>query len=244
MHERVFSVAHRSGPARLRMMNSIIPRMSQTSTPPHALLWHGRSIGNDDPILIELVTATNIAPIDQMIVDGAVLKTQELTELKQFATLSPHMGDHKLIVITHADQLSNVVANGLLKLIEEPPSYLLVRINAERVSGVLPTIRSRCQLAFIQQSAERDDRFPLATIDQISITEQFVLAEKLAKDEALPAIVTYWLGELEGQLLRGVPVDVSIALGQTLLDHLRTNSNRRLALESWFIGRFAAKQNQ
>ncbi len=215
-----------------------------SSSIPHAVLWHGRTLGPDDPVLVEFIGAAEIAPIDQITVDGAMLKTQELAELKLFANLSPHLSRYKLVMITHADQLSSVVANGLLKLIEEPPTHLLIRLNADRVSAVLPTIRSRCQLVNLPSAIVTDDRFPLANVAAMTLTDQFALAETLAKDERLEAVVYFWLTELETALLRGEPVDASIELAQTLINRLRTNSSRRLALESWFIARFAANQNQ
>jgi len=210
------------------------------STFPHAVLWHGRSITPDDPIIVNFIAEAHVAPIDQHLVRGSELKVEALAQLKEFANLSPHQSPYKLLVILEADKLSTPVANSLLKLIEEPPTHLLLRLNAERLSAVLATIKSRCQQAFIGDKTVTDDRFPWRDVQRLSLTEQFALAEKLAADDNLEAVITHWLAELEVDLLQGAPVDASIALGLELVTRLRTNANRKLALESWFIGQYHA----
>ena len=93
-------------------------------------------------------------------------------------------------------------------------------------------------------TASGNSTYPLAGIDAMSLTDQLALADTLAKDEQLPTVVTFWLGELEADLLRGEPVDASIALGQVLQDRLRSNANRRIVLESWFVNRYAHKSHR
>ena len=215
----------------------------QILTIPHALLWHGREINESDKILTSFFESLEIAPIDRSVLDGANLTVAEATAMKQFASRSPHVSQNKAIVILHADALSNVVANAFLKLIEEPPAYLLIRLNAERVSAVLPTIRSRCQLEYMPRGDLGDCDYPLSTVDAMNLTEQLALADKLAKEENLPSIVTHWLMELEQDLLQGKPVDASIGLGQVLQNRLRSNMNRRVALEAWFINRYANQRS-
>jgi|GEM_PF-4868764 len=202
---------------------------------PHAVLWHGRSIGADDLVLTTLIKQAGIAPIDQQFIQGSELNVAAATILKSFASRSPHQSRYKLITIIEADQLSSAVANSLLKLIEEPPAFLLIRLNAQRASSVLVTLRSRCHQQFLGDQVETDNRFPWHQVRQQSLAEQFALAETLAADDQLEAVVTHWLAELEADLLQGQPVDASIALGLQLVQRLRTNANRRLALESWFV---------
>ena len=214
------------------------------TTVPHALLWHGRTVRETDDTITMLFESLNIAPVDRSILDGSTLTVAEATAMKQFAIRSPHTSAKKAIIILHADELSNVVANALLKLIEEPPSFLIIRLNAERASSVLPTIRSRCQLQYLPRTSSGNSTYPLAGIDAMSLTDQLALADTLAKDEQLPTVVTFWLGELEADLLRGEPVDASIALGQVLQDRLRSNANRRIVLESWFVNRYAHKSHR
>lgn len=202
---------------------------------PHALIWYGRTISDDDPLIFDFTESNQIAPIDKSIFDGQNLKVVDLGPLKQFANRSPHLSTNKLIVILNVDNLSKETANALLKLIEEPPKYLLLRMSAVRLSTVLPTIRSRCQARFIGSNLTEDDRYPLDEFLSKTLTEQFTIAEELARDEVLTAIITNWLITLEQKLLQGKPVSARITSLQKLLARLNTNINRRLALESWIV---------
>ncbi len=201
----------------------------------HAVLWYGREVGSGDELITNLMNSLQIAPADQFVVDGSELRAAGLKELRSFAATAPHSSNHKLVVLPNADQLSPVVVNGLLKLIEEPPSYLLFRLSATRLTGVLPTLRSRCHLVFAGTQTTTDDRYTIESLRVMTVAELFAVADTLAKDEALPAIVTHWLQQLETELLQGKPVTATIATGYTLVDRLRSNINRRLALEWWLL---------
>lgn len=65
----------------------------------------------------------------------------EIRSLIPFASLTP-TGELKLAIIYQADLMRGEAANTLLKLLEEPPSYLQIILLAESWR-VLPTIRSR-----------------------------------------------------------------------------------------------------
>ena len=208
---------------------------ARLTTLPHALLWHGRSVAAGDPLVAEMTSTAQIAPADIHAVDGTELTVKELANLRRFAHQSPTMSPAKLILLTNADRLSIPVANALLKLIEEPPPHLLIRLSAAKLTAVLPTIRSRCQLTFVGTSPTIDDRFPLTQIDNASITDRFALADQLSKDDQLEAIVTSWLIELETQLLRGKPVSAKIHATAQLMNRLGTNASRRVALEAWIL---------
>lgn len=185
--------------------------------------------------MTQLMRRAHIDQADIRAVDGGELTVKELTELRRFCYQSPGVSRHKLLLITNADRLRREVANALLKLIEEPPPHLLIRLSALTLAAVLPTIRSRCQLVFAGTKLIMDDRFPLAKIDLQTITEQFALADQLAHDDHLEAIIVSWLQALEAQLLRGDHVSARIHAAQRLLERTRTNANRRVALEAWFL---------
>lgn len=61
-------------------------------------------------------------------------------------SLRPTSGKHKVAIIDDIDRLNEESANALLKTLEEPPSYATLLLIATNLDGILPTIRSRCQL--------------------------------------------------------------------------------------------------
>jgi DNA polymerase-3 subunit delta' len=62
------------------------------------------------------------------------------------ATKTPFESQRRVFVIERVDELGEEAANRMLKTLEEPPRYVHLILLTERLSDVLPTIRSRCQL--------------------------------------------------------------------------------------------------
>ncbi len=60
----------------------------------------------------------------------------------QFA---PMVGRRRVFIIHNCEKLTESAANSLLKVLEEPPSYVLFILIAVHAARVLPTIASRCR---------------------------------------------------------------------------------------------------
>ena len=61
-----------------------------------------------------------------------------------FAYLTPHMSKYRIIFIPNMELLNKNSANALLKLMEEPPYYVLFVMVTNNLGQILPTIKSRC----------------------------------------------------------------------------------------------------
>lgn len=62
----------------------------------------------------------------------------------RFLETRPLEGSRKVLILRHAERMNVALANYILKLMEEPPSYLSLILISNRKSDLLPTIRSRC----------------------------------------------------------------------------------------------------
>lgn len=62
----------------------------------------------------------------------------------RFVETPPLEFKKKILVFRQAERMNISLSNYLLKLIEEPPSYLLILFLAPRLTDVIPTVRSRC----------------------------------------------------------------------------------------------------
>lgn len=62
----------------------------------------------------------------------------------RFIDSRPIEGGRKFLLFRQAERMNPAVANFLLKLIEEPPSYLTIILTTHRPAELLTTIRSRC----------------------------------------------------------------------------------------------------
>lgn len=78
-------------------------------------------------------------------VAGADIRVEHVKELLHTIAYRPH-GGRLVYVLAGADALTPLVANLLLKTLEEPPSGVLALLTAEHPNRVLPTVRSRCFL--------------------------------------------------------------------------------------------------
>jgi DNA polymerase-3 subunit delta' len=66
-------------------------------------------------------------------------------QLKPWAYLRPVHGARKVCIIDDCERMGTDAANTLLKVLEEPPRYLVFLLVSGQVSSLLPTIVSRCQ---------------------------------------------------------------------------------------------------
>jgi hypothetical protein len=78
--------------------------------------------------------------------DKKNISVEDIRGMLEFLSTSTHLGRHKVVLIPDVDLLSISSANALLKILEEPPSYVLFILQTTNISGVLATIRSRCHI--------------------------------------------------------------------------------------------------
>ncbi len=80
---------------------------------------------------------------------GKRLKTQltvdEIRNLKGYFALSSPDAGWRVAIIDSADEMNDAAANALLKLLEEPPSKVVLLLVCHQPMRLLPTIRSRCR---------------------------------------------------------------------------------------------------
>ncbi|MBN1894022.1 hypothetical protein JW906_05985 [bacterium] len=74
-----------------------------------------------------------------------VIGIDQIRQLKQETRLRIAKGA-RVIVLSHAEEMTVSAANSLLKLLEEPPFGTYLVLTTENPSRILPTILSRCQM--------------------------------------------------------------------------------------------------
>ncbi|MEM9733869.1 MAG: DNA polymerase III subunit delta' [Pseudomonadota bacterium] len=86
------------------------------------------------------------------------LTVDEIRQMHRFFGLTAGAGGWRICIVDAADDLNPNSANALLKMLEEPPKRTIIFVITHVVGGLLPTIRSRCQvLNFKPLSAEHID---------------------------------------------------------------------------------------
>lgn len=90
----------------------------------------------------------------------------EVRKLKGFFNLSAADGGWRVAIVDAADELNVAAANGLLKILEEPPEKVVLLLVAHQPSKLLPTIRSRCRALRCETLDEVDMGKALAQVGQ------------------------------------------------------------------------------
>ncbi len=95
---------------------------------------------NDDPLFFnshpDFVTFCPEGPLRQ-------ISITQMRTLKERAQFAPLKGKHRVFLIDQIDRANEQAANSLLKILEEPPPYLIFICTATNPYDLLPTIRSR-----------------------------------------------------------------------------------------------------
>ncbi len=71
--------------------------------------------------------------------------TEQIEDLQHASTLPPYEGRFKIMMVNHADRMTDAAANRILKVLEEPPAQVVWMLLAENESRLLETVVSRCQ---------------------------------------------------------------------------------------------------
>ena len=76
--------------------------------------------------------------------DKSTISVDAVRFIKNGAQSVPVEGDLKFYIIRDADKMTVQAQNALLKILEEPPSFVVFILISENVNLLLSTIRSRC----------------------------------------------------------------------------------------------------
>lgn len=77
----------------------------------------------------------------------SAITVDEIRRLQRFFSMTAAGADsYRVVIVDPVNDLNRNAANALLKLLEEPPARSLFILIAHGAGGLLPTIRSRCQI--------------------------------------------------------------------------------------------------
>lgn len=137
----------------------------------------------------------------------------QIRYLQDIAPVAPVEGAFRVIMIFGADRITQEAGNSILKLLEEPPSYLIMILVADRLSQVLPTIKSRCSIV------------PMAPLEPGILISKLVEQENLSPERARVAAA---LSECR-------PGAALAALGKKLLDRRQQVFQARLQIDRYGV---------
>ena len=80
---------------------------------------------------------------------GKAIKIDQIRALSDYLSKTSQQGGYKVVIIEPAEAMNTNAANALLKSLEEPSGDTLLILISHISSGVMATIRSRCQLRLL-----------------------------------------------------------------------------------------------
>ncbi len=120
--------------------------------------------------------------------DGSFLKRADLEGVFDFIQTKPlKKTDVKLLVIENIQDLSVLIANALLKTLEELPDYLYVVLTTNDIGNVLATIKSRCNIVHATSTVGEDFHHPL--VDSLAPDMQQALIRSFGNVNSLASFL-------------------------------------------------------
>ncbi|MGB7754664.1 MAG: hypothetical protein WBL23_01210 [Salinisphaera sp.] len=146
---------------------------------------------------------------------GKAIKVDQVRRFSHALHLTPQYSTGRVGWIDPADSLSISAANSLLKTLEEPPAGCHIVLISDRVSALLPTIRSRCQIWTVPAAEPTTARSWLAArdfdanrVDDDSLRAPLALLAR--RDMDAESLIEHWDKDLARLLARRAnPVSVA-----------------------------------
>jgi DNA polymerase III delta prime subunit len=143
--------------------------------------------------------------------DDTRVRIGQIRAVQQALRLRSHEGGFRAAVIADAEWLNQEAQNALLRLLEEPPSRTSLLLVAATASGLLATVRSRCQRVVFPRPEPRIADAPddvraqaerIAQLGELGVPALLDWAEEFrgARGDTAPAVAA--LLETAGLVLR------------------------------------------
>ena len=118
----------------------------------HAYMFEGiEGIGKETfaydlaKILLETPHLENAPDCIRVKPEGNSIKIAQIRNLQSDIVIKPHK-KYKIYIIDEAEKMTVEAQTALLKTLEEPPEYAIIILVTNNKEGLLPTIRSRCEI--------------------------------------------------------------------------------------------------
>jgi DNA polymerase III delta prime subunit len=169
--------------------------------------------------------------------DGASLKIEQVRELQGRIRYGPSAGEHLLVIVERADEMTPDAAAAFLKTLEEPPPGVAFILLVEREDRIPQTIVSRCQKVLFGEKEKKWEPDParepfyskLRKVKGKSILELFELSSDFEKQKESIEALLYDLVYFAKEELQ------DLKMVRTMLEaakNIKKRANFKLTLDS------------
>ena len=147
---------------------SFIKKLIESSSFPQVSIFSGPGGIGKKLIAVEtakLLTGRETAINIKVIGEEKIPKIEEIRESIEWMFRKPVSSNCKVLIVDRAESLRKEVANALLKLLEEPPSYGYIMLITSNEHSLLPTIKSRASYFRFSKLTEKNVEYILETLN-------------------------------------------------------------------------------
>lgn len=212
--------------------SEFIKLQAKTNSLAHAYLIFG------DVSVQPLIDIYKIQPADIFAISETPIKINHIRELVHWLQLKPHSSLKKIVILPQIETMTQEAANSLLKILEEPPSYVILILQAYKKEKILPTVISRCQI--IREGDALNDSVPpdylsSKKIGKMTILERFNYVSSIITQENLNRFIDLWEEEIRLDLLGGNDKSEVLKYLSRTRRLLLTNTSVKLLLENLLL---------
>lgn len=175
-------------------LKKILSLVSEKQLNCSILLYGNRGIGKSYLVravareVLKTNTSTDLLLLEDPISIDDVRRAIDFSTTKS-------IGNYKILIFDSIDSMSNNAVNGMLKLLEEPPSDFYIFLISSSLYNIPKTIRSRCLTIYLKEKSFED----------------FSEIVKLNRSDLSSEAIKYLYEALEGDIKRTIAVRNDIA---------------------------------
>lgn len=169
---------------------------------------------NNPDIIYVRPTKTNFIAVDDI-----------REQIKEKANIKPYVCKYKIFILEDADKMTLQAQNALLKILEEPPSFVIFFLLGDDKKNFLPTIISRCAVL-------KTDLIDLQEI------KNYLLENYKEKNESIIDVCCNYSGGNLGQALILLNDEIFFALREKIIDFMISLKKNNLAQAINFVKEF------
>ena len=103
-------------------------------------------LNNCDCNICRTINSSNNPDVLNISPDGKEIKKEQILDVIRMFSTKPLINEYSVYIINEADKMNDSAANKILKFLEEPEGKIIGFFITDNVQGVIPTIKSRCEL--------------------------------------------------------------------------------------------------
>ena len=180
----------------------------------------------------EILKQNNVQIVDLITVELGEIGVKELRSVLLTANERP-FGVNRLLWLKNAIELSDIIQNTLLKIIEEPPSALIIVLQSKNADELLPTLRSRLQI--IQESLQTEKESQPTIPGEIWAAN--TLLRSIKERPELVRLLKSQLGYARNELLNNPSVQLAkqAEVLSSAISRLNQNCNQKLVIDALLL---------